>query len=287
MKIERKWQRILVALDESPESLSALETAVELALWMNAEVHGVFVEDEQLLHTASIPFTREIHFFGQTRKTFGASDIRRQFRLRQAKLRHLLEERAQESGLRWKFKVVQGDVSHEILNAAESADLVSLGHRGHNRSRRQEHFGSTTQEILRQNPGPILLNRPGVKIDKQVMLVYDGTELADKALEMAVHIAEVHHEPLHVLLVLPETSNESDPVVIHETMLEEMRTRFEPMALEVHIATLEGPLTWNLPIWLKESGGGLLLLPMSPAVANTHHLSEFINHLPCPVLIVR
>ena len=46
-------RRILVALDSSPHSMAALETAVELAANLGARIIGLFVEEANLLRAAS------------------------------------------------------------------------------------------------------------------------------------------------------------------------------------------------------------------------------------------
>ena len=47
-------RRILVALDSSPASLSAMEQAIELAAGFEAEVIGLFVEDINLVRLAEL-----------------------------------------------------------------------------------------------------------------------------------------------------------------------------------------------------------------------------------------
>ena len=53
-------RRILVALDGSYHSLAALEAAAELAASLEAELHGLFVEDVNLLRVAGSPVAREV-----------------------------------------------------------------------------------------------------------------------------------------------------------------------------------------------------------------------------------
>ena len=53
-------RRILIALDASTHSLAALHAAAEMAANMQAELIGLFVEDENLLHLAGLPFAQEV-----------------------------------------------------------------------------------------------------------------------------------------------------------------------------------------------------------------------------------
>ncbi len=62
-------RRILVALDASGASLAALDAAARLAATLEAELLGLFVEDEDLLRLAGLPCAREVGFtFTQARR---------------------------------------------------------------------------------------------------------------------------------------------------------------------------------------------------------------------------
>ena len=73
-------KQILVAVDGSPSSLSALENSVELAARLNAELVGLFVEDINLLRATQLPFTREISFFSSGLRRLEAAELERQLR---------------------------------------------------------------------------------------------------------------------------------------------------------------------------------------------------------------
>jgi len=60
--------RILVALDASRNSLTALKAAAEVASLMHADLQAVFVEDVNLLRLAGLPFVHEIGLYSATRR---------------------------------------------------------------------------------------------------------------------------------------------------------------------------------------------------------------------------
>ena len=53
-------RRILVALDASQHSQHALDVAVQLAAWHNADIEGLYVEDINLLRLAALGVGQEI-----------------------------------------------------------------------------------------------------------------------------------------------------------------------------------------------------------------------------------
>ncbi|HHP7234546.1 MAG TPA: universal stress protein, partial [Desulfobacterales bacterium] len=80
---ERKTsiERILVALDASPASVSALQTAVELAARLGARLVGLFVEDMNLLRVTQLPFAREISLFSPWFRRLESGELERQLRV--------------------------------------------------------------------------------------------------------------------------------------------------------------------------------------------------------------
>ena len=59
-----RFDRILVALDESEDHQRVLQSAAEVAARLKAELRGLFVEDVNLLRLAELPCAREVHQTG-------------------------------------------------------------------------------------------------------------------------------------------------------------------------------------------------------------------------------
>jgi hypothetical protein len=52
--------RVIVPLDAASETGAAIDTAARLAARWRVPLHGVFVEDEELIGLASLPFARQV-----------------------------------------------------------------------------------------------------------------------------------------------------------------------------------------------------------------------------------
>jgi nucleotide-binding universal stress UspA family protein len=126
------FERILVAIDGSPESEKALEKAVDLAGHYNAELIAIsVVEFTEVPGTVSevdaIRESAEKHFhkIGQAAVNF-----------------------AKSRGIPLRSVVVRGHAADAILDFAQSEaiDLILLGHRGHSKIRRF-FLGSTSDRV--------------------------------------------------------------------------------------------------------------------------------------------
>ena len=53
-------ERVVVPLDAASENRTAIDTAARLAARAKAPLHGIFVEDEDLLRLAGLPFARQV-----------------------------------------------------------------------------------------------------------------------------------------------------------------------------------------------------------------------------------
>ena len=91
-------RRILVALDASPHSFAALEAAAHLAAHLEAELSGLYVEDENLLRGAELPITRMVGSFSGEVRPVERGDMEQQLNVQAARARRALEQIAVPSG---------------------------------------------------------------------------------------------------------------------------------------------------------------------------------------------
>ena len=189
--------RILVALDASPHSLNALRAAAELAAVTESELQGLYVEDLNLLRMCGLPFVREIGSYSAAARLPDSRAIEREFQSQAEKIRHTLAQTAVSSNLRWSFRVTRGMVSTELLAAAESAGLVTLGRVGRSPGKS---FGSTAQAMVRRSMCPLLLLGDG-GLNYPLTLLYTGTAASARALRLAITLMTNREESLRVLFM--------------------------------------------------------------------------------------
>jgi nucleotide-binding universal stress UspA family protein len=193
-------RRIVVAIDASAASLDALEAATAIAEHMGSELRGVFVEDEDLLRLAALPFGELVLSPGGGRQRVDPAAAELALRAVASRARQALERSATRHGVSWSFRVSRGHVSREVLAAAAEADLVVLGSSSHGRPARGA-VGTTARATAEGAPGPVLLLSRGAHLAGGVVAIDDGTPQAARARAVALALAAEGRQPTLVRTV--------------------------------------------------------------------------------------
>jgi len=195
----RSIRRLLVALDGSHPSLAALQAGVELAARLNAEISGLFVEDQQLLDMAALPGCREIMRLPPFSRPLDAIELRRHFRLQAKRMRRVLERSCQRAGVEGRFRIASGKVPEAIAEAAENSDLVILGKSGYSLLGGAR-VGSTVRYLLGRQSGVSMIVSQRQSLETPVMLFYAGDSASEKALTVAADLTRDKESYLVVFL---------------------------------------------------------------------------------------
>jgi nucleotide-binding universal stress UspA family protein len=187
-------RRILVAIDASAASLDALAAAAALAVRLGSELRGLFVEDEDLLRLAALPFADIVRSPGGERERIDPASAEVALRAIGSRARDAFERVASRQGVTWTFQVSRGRVVREVLAAAASADLVVLGAAGHGRPMRGA-VGETARAAAARAPAPVLLLARGARLGGGVVAVDDGTPAGARALAAARSLAPEGEPP--------------------------------------------------------------------------------------------
>jgi nucleotide-binding universal stress UspA family protein len=183
-EIARTRRRILLPVDVSRDSLSALEIAFNLAAALGGEISGLFIEDVELLVAGSLPFAREVGSLSGISRQIGSADIEHRFRAVAGKARDALAEAGRRLNVRSSFRVTRGDVPAEILTAATDADIVVLGKAGWSIGTFRKP-GSTCLAILSRSRIPVLIVERGATLSPPILVVNDNTAAGQRALDFA------------------------------------------------------------------------------------------------------
>jgi hypothetical protein len=99
-------ERVVVALDATSENRAAIGTAARLAARWKARLHGLFVEDEDLIRLAHLPFARQVTL-GVGVEPLTLQQARRETRVYAERTRQDLAASAARHGVEWSFEIVR------------------------------------------------------------------------------------------------------------------------------------------------------------------------------------
>jgi nucleotide-binding universal stress UspA family protein len=269
-------QRILVALDTSHHSLAALRAAAELASSLEAELHGLFVEDVDLLRVAALPMARELQFPFARHARMNPGRMRRQLRAQARQARQALSSICKQRQIEWTFTVVRGHVSSKVLEEAAKADLLCVGRASRPVMERPE-TGSTARAAATSAQPSVLVISQRTRIQAPVVVIYDGSREADRALQLARRFAREIEGFLSILVP-------ADPSISSEELQDRLTDRLDGEDMVVRYRELAGSGVVSIIRGVQTEGCGTLVV--SRALLRPDEISQLLDEMKCPVLLV-
>jgi len=268
-------RRIVVALDGSEHSLAALDAAAALAAQLQSELEALFVEDDDLLRLAELPFARVTSLVLLESRPVDRERMERQLRLQAERVERTLQRRAAALGLHATFRHVRGRVCDEVLAAAAGADLLSLGKAGGTLLSACG-VGRTLQAALGAGrPLLVLENQP--MGGEGFLAVYDGSAADRRALALAAELAEHTRGSLQVLALAP-TPGEA------EHLGGEVEAWLEKQGIASQIIYAWGDAA--VAVLAAARGEHPALLLMGLAGDEDERATQVLAQLRCPLLLV-
>ncbi|KAA6184178.1 universal stress protein [Thiohalocapsa marina] len=282
-------RRISVVLDADDQDPRLLGLIAGMAAALEAELEGVFVENDLLLRAVGLPFVREFRLTTRAEAGLDAARLQQELRAVARRARASLQASAQHIGCAWSFRVWRGDVEGEILSAVSTAEMFLLTPRGR--------FAPSVRGAvppLRLRPdwrlGPRSGSRAGAMAGAQaewpdprgprIGVLFDGSAGATRALSAAAQMAR--QRPVR-LEVLQQAQDAEDA----ERQRRQARTTLGELADDVEMVPLVSADTASIP------GGGtgrnydLLMLDADSQLLQREPLWQSLARLHCPLLIVR
>jgi hypothetical protein len=104
-----------------------LEAAVRVARTFHGELHGLFVENEELLALAEMPFAREISLTGHHIRTLSPDLVRKEMHAASAAMEREFERLTQAARVPTRFEVVQGAAEEVLRKAMADTGILAIG----------------------------------------------------------------------------------------------------------------------------------------------------------------
>jgi hypothetical protein len=174
-------QHVLIALDADARAGGALDVLALLLQEADAEVLGLFVEDEDVARLASLPIAREVRVqqvHAGAPLPLSRGDVDRAWRDQAEQLRGAFERRLSALRVRHTFEVRRGSPARTIVDAARSTQFVIV----ERCARAGVRFWATLPQLSELTHLPVLFVNEPWATGSSVLLVGDGDGESDGAL---------------------------------------------------------------------------------------------------------
>jgi len=242
---------ILVGLDGSEHSRTAMRYALSLGERLGATVIGLHVVD-----IVSI----EGSFFHDVSGSLGfepyldfSSKMREVLHERGTGLLQEFSDQAAKASVRSDTILVMGVVANEIAEQARTADLVVIGHRGVNEKFSTGLLGSTAESVTRKCPRPVFISPAEFRPITRPVLAYDGSQRAAAAMHAAAEFCASLSLPLTVLTVAKDADS-------GERVISDARKYLASYSIESNCVVQTGHAPEQIVACLKQQGFDLLFI---------------------------
>lgn len=270
-------RRIVAAFGASTASRVALESAVEVAARLGADLEALFVEDVTLLHLAELPFVRELSMHGAAGRPVQRAAIERELRALGAAAERRLVAAAARRRIRLSFKTARGYLPAEIGAAAATADLLILESISRPLAR-ETRLEMPVRQLVAEVARAVMLLQPARPPAGPVHVVLEATAGAVRALGAARELARRYASPLVVTVAGGDSQLER---------LVDEAERAAPRTTPVQRRAMGEAGMPALERLLNAVASGTLVLDITSPLLEPEASWERIAKAPCTVLLVR
>ncbi len=210
-------QRILLLLGETASSVSARRYALRLVQKTRAEVTGLAGVDLPYIQKA-LPG----RIVRSTFKTKLEEDLRQQADDVRRRLCDVFDAECRAQSIPFKWLSFDGDPIEALCSAAEIQDLVITGHDTSFRGDVHEPLSEILSNLLLATPRPLIVCPEELPEGENVLIAYDGSLPAMRAVQMFALLAVGIDRPVQVISVDPSqevaarrAANAADYLRIH------------------------------------------------------------------------
>ena len=172
-------RRILLLLGETPSSISARQYALRLAQGTKAEVAGLTGIDLPYLETPMPGRVGASAYATRLHKT-----LKEQADALAQRLRERFQAECQAGGIASESLTFEGDPIAELCSSAETHDLIVTGHDTAFRGNIHESLSEILSKLLLITPRPMIVCPDGLSNATSILIAYDGSLPAMRALQM-------------------------------------------------------------------------------------------------------
>jgi nucleotide-binding universal stress UspA family protein len=173
---------ILVAQDGSPIAQVAASAAIQIARSQNLLIRGLYVVDEALILDPYANYQAEL---GSADEPSSRAELITWFEEQGDAALHWLEARCQATDVPVTTNLLAGGVPELVLQETTQARLLAMGRRGHGHADDPSYLGHNFCAIAHHAHCPILVGGDEQRPIQHLLLAYNDSENAQRALVWA------------------------------------------------------------------------------------------------------
>ncbi|MDX1735780.1 MAG: hypothetical protein R3228_15505, partial [Halioglobus sp.] len=177
-------QRVIVTMDVDSHLPSTLDLATALAQAKRSTLHGLFIEDEDLLGVAELPFSQEVTLLSGQSRELDNRKLARSLVQVAADYRRALQHHADRQSLEWSFSRVRGRKRALELGEEAGADIVIIAQPV---SRRQSARQPRNRFLLALDHSPLALPALEIMLSRcgdnpvELLVFHEDEDLSEEA----------------------------------------------------------------------------------------------------------
>lgn len=119
--------RVVLRMRGGAANPIVVKAAMRLARAFQGELHGLFVEDEDLLSLAAMPFAREISFTGRRSRPLSTELVREEMRAASEAMEREFDRLAQAAQVPARFEICREGATEALRAAMKESGILAIG----------------------------------------------------------------------------------------------------------------------------------------------------------------
>jgi hypothetical protein len=241
------YNQVVVTANLESYLSPAIELAIAIARASKSGLHGLFVEDLDLLRLAGLPFANEVSLVSAQARVVDKQQVMRSFNARSRHFRRSIEQQAEKCSLPWSYSRARGGKIAIALEESVNAEFLVIG----------QSNGTLNSTRI---PGP-----------KRILLVDNNSQHLFDALDV---VLDNFPGQFVELLLVPSLSNTSASTssLIADKLKRHPHSRLIEISHESLPAIIQSP---NLPV------GCAITSRKRPEL-----IHQIMPYLSCPAIVV-
>jgi len=271
-------ESILVSLDTSRHSFSALKAAVELAHHYDAKLTGLFIQDSALLSLAETQFLYEVGEYTAVSRKITVDGLTHGMIAQSRWITRTFKNLTAQAGVEGEFLVFHGNIDEVIERESEKCDLLVIGKSGTYPMQRSR-LGSTAKVLIQQGKKSILIVEEDSNLGYPIFVLFEESPLGWTSLETARELLGPGEK---INLLLEEADSEGfarDKEGIRAWAKEKkVNFTFQPFKREGFGRVIQK---------IKTQRTGLFILPFMLKPLHKTMIEKYLKDISLPILLVR